>query len=122
MTTPLNQASLGLAKEYSLTQAEYHALVSGFKIAMKFNPPSLVLQNSNLMAFTEDRMAFIQADYHSSVKDPLVKPLVTMALLMRRSVALWPFVGVHFRTCRPYAPWARRPVPAARRCLRGLAQ
>ena len=86
MTTPLNQASLGLAKEYSLTQAEYHALVRGFKIAMKFNPPSLVLQNSNLMAFTEDRMAFIQADYHSSEKDPLVKPLVTMAFVPDKAV------------------------------------
>ena len=79
MMTTLNQASPALAQEYSLTQAEYHALVHGFEIARKFNPPLVILQDSKLIAFTEGHMAVIHADYHPPVGEPLVKPLVTMA-------------------------------------------
>jgi hypothetical protein len=71
MTTTLSQASPALAQKYSLTQAEYHALVHGFEIAMKFNPQSVVLQDSKLITFTENRRAVIQADYTPLIKQPI---------------------------------------------------
>lgn len=87
MTTTLNQASPALAQVYTLTQAEYHALVHGFSSAMKFNPPHMYMDASVLFAFapgtnkrdTRNR-AVIQADYN-----PLIEQKVTLAFAANKA-------------------------------------
>lgn len=82
MTKPIEiKSSPALAKEYSHTQAEYHALWHGFNTAMKFNPPQMVMKDSVLFAFAtgankhDTRIrAVIQADYN-----PLIGQKVTLA-------------------------------------------
>lgn len=59
---------------YILTQAEYHALVHGFKTAMKFAPSEIVVLDSVLYAFSASRKFLMKADY-----TPLIAPPVTMA-------------------------------------------
>lgn len=66
---------------YILTQAEYHALVHGFKTAMKFEPSEIVVKDSVLFAVVARGSAAIRVDY-----TPLIKQPVTMAFASDKAV------------------------------------
>lgn len=80
-TTTHKQGSMTLPQTHILTQAEYHALIHGFEKVVKFNPSSVIMQDSKLISFIETRRAVIQADY-----TPLLKQPMTMALALDKSV------------------------------------
>lgn len=84
-----NKACTTLAKECSLTQAQFHALVHGFETVMKFNPQEVYLKDSKLSValICDDKpgppyvRALIQADYAS-----LLGRKVTMAFAADKDV------------------------------------
>ena len=61
--------------QYILTQAEYHALVHGFKTVMKFAPSAIVVIDSVLYALSASRKLLLKADYTRLLAQP-----VTMAV------------------------------------------
>lgn len=66
---------------YILTQAEYHALVHGFKTAMKFDPSEIVVKDSVLFAVVAGGSAAIRVDYTALIIQP-----VTMAFASDKAV------------------------------------
>lgn len=65
---------------YTLTQAEFHALVHGFEVAMKFDPTTIVVMNSVLIADVAGGRGWLHADFSG-----LIKPSVSMAVMADRS-------------------------------------
>ena len=61
--------------QYILTQAQYHALVHGFKTVMKFAPSAIVVLDSVLYALSASRKLLLKADYSRLLAQP-----VTMAV------------------------------------------
>lgn len=57
--------------QYILTQAQYHALVHGFKTAMKFDPSEIVVKDSILFAVVAGGSAAIRVDYTALIIQPL---------------------------------------------------
>lgn len=62
--------------QYVLTQAQYHALVHGFKTVMKFAPSAIVVLDSVLYALSASRKLLLKADYSRLIVQP-----VTMAVV-----------------------------------------
>jgi len=62
--------------EYTLTQAQFHALGHCLNTAMKFNPSLVVMRESVLFTSVEGGRAVLQADY-----SPLLEQPVTLAIV-----------------------------------------
>jgi hypothetical protein len=71
---------------------------------------------------TEDELQRLLKLGHGAGNRAEIGGHITSTKRFFRELALTLSCRVHFRYCKGYTAWARRPAPAARRCLRGRAQ